>query len=206
MDLASRLAEHLQALGGTPLPDDDGQHDAVREMAGFAAGLAHLTREVLVDVPSGLAVSLLLSRPTGDVTVSSSAIGAASFATTTVRASIAVPLAVPGGAAVLLLQASAEGAFVLLADDLAGQRGAGCAPILVDRHLVLQADPEGARLAAGLADVRAVEQAIGALIGQGRPPAAARQELNGRAAAAELTVPAMARELLAALADRARPD
>lgn len=207
MDLATVLAGHLQTLDGTYRFDGGGgDADADRNAAGFAAGLSILTRDLIVEVPSCMAVSIVLSRPGGDITFSAPAAGIGSIGAPAVRASLAVPLAVTGAAAFLLMQASVAGAFVLLAGDLADQLDTGSAALLVDRHLVLQPDPEARRLAVDLADLRAVEQAIGALIGQGRLPTVARQELHDRALEADLTAPALARQLLAALADRARPD
>lgn len=205
MDLATVLAAHLQTFDARP-EHVWGQPDVEHDMTDFAAGLSRVLRAVLIGVPSCLAVSILDSRPAGNLTITAPAGGSASTVEPAVRASLAVRLAVPARPAMLLLQAAAPGAFVGLAGELAGQLDNGRAALLMDRHLVLRPDPEGQRLAVDLADLRAVEQAVGALIGQGRLPVAARQELLDRAAKAELTVPALARQLLAALADRARRD
>ncbi len=205
MDLATVLAGHLQTFDARP-GHLRGQPDAGHDMTDFAAGLSRLLRAVLVGVPSCLAVSILDSRPAGNLTITAPAAGSASTAEPAVLASLAVRLAVPAGPAMLLLQAAAPGAFVGLAGELAGRLDNGRVALLMDRHLVLRPDPAGQRLAVDLADLRAVEQAVGVLIGQGRLPVAARQELLDRAVEAGVTVPALARQLLAALADRARPD
>jgi len=205
VDLATVLAAHLQTFDARP-EHVRGQPDVEHDMTDLAAGLSRVLRAVLMGVPSCLAVSILDSRPAGNLTITAPAAGSASTVEPAVRASLAVRLAVPARPAMLLLQAAAPGAFVGLAGELAGQLDNGRAALLMDRHLVLRPDPEGQRLAVDLADLRAVEQAVGALIGQGRLPVAARQELLDRAVEAELTVPALARQLLAALADRARPD
>lgn len=205
MDLATVLAGHLQTFDARP-EHVRGLPDVEHDMTDFAAGLSRVLRAVLIGVPSCLAVSILYSRPAGNLTITAPAAGSASTVERAVRASLAVRLTVPTRPVMLLLQAAAPGAFVGLAGELAGRLDNGRAALLMDRHLVLRPDPEGQRLAVDLADVRAVEQAVGALIGQGRLPVAARQELLDRAVEAELTVPALARQFLTALADRARRD
>ena len=205
MDLATVLAGHLQTFDARP-EHVRGQPESVHDMTDFAAGLSRLLPALLIGVPSCLAVSILDSRPAGNLTITAPAAGSASTVERAVRASLAVRLTVPTRPVMLLLQAAAPGAFVGLAGELAARLDNGRAALLMDRHLVLRPDPEGQRLAVDLADLRAVEQAVGALIGQGRLPLAARQELLDRAVEAEVTVPALARRLLAALADRVRPD
>ncbi len=206
MDLATVLAAHLQTFDARP-EHVRGQPEAAHDMTDFAAGLSSLLGALRIGVPSCLAVSILDSRPAGNLTITAPAAGSSSTVEPAVRASLAVRLAVPARPGMLLLlQAAAPGAFVGLAGELAGQLDNGRAALLMDRHLVLRPDPEGQRLAVDLADLRAVEQAVGALIGQGRLPVVARQELLDRAVEAELTVPALARQFLAALAYRARPD
>lgn len=116
-----------------------------------------------------------------------------------VPASLAVRLNTAAGNAVLLLQAADPGAFVLLANDLAAQRDPDALPLQVDQHLIPITALGSGRLAAELADLRAIEQAVGAMIDQGWLPEQARQELHDRAYYARTAAPAVARQLLAAL-------
>lgn len=188
MDLAAQLTAHLRALTGQA----DAADDHMREVA---ARLAALAQALAAEVPSCLSVSIVLSRPAGDVTVAGRSLTDAGAAV--VQASLAIPLDTTAGDAVLLLQAGHPGAFVLLADDLTAQRHPHRLPLRVDQHLGLLLDPD--RLASELADLRVLEQAVGALIGQGWLPAQARQELDDRARDAQLSAPGLARQLLAAL-------
>jgi hypothetical protein len=195
VDLLAHLTLHLQALD----PRADADADGVRLVRDIADGLGALVRGLATGVPSCLSASIVLHRPGGDITVTVPAPTAEDDAAPVVRASLAVPLQTAAGRAVLVLQAAHAGAFVLLADDLQAQRHPRGLPALLDQHLVLPVDPSGAGLVGRLADLRVIEQAIGALIDQGWLPEQARQELEDRARAAQLSVPDLARQLLAAL-------
>jgi hypothetical protein len=189
--LATQLTEHLLNLGG----HRDG--DAALRMRDVAAGMVTLVEDLLAEVPSCLSVSLVLHQPAGDVTVSVAVAASGTSSPAVVRASLAVSLAAPAEAT-LLLQAARAGAFLLLADDLVAHQDSADPVMLIDEHLVLLTDPDGHRLAADLADLRVVERAVGALIEQGWSPAEARHELHERAAREQVTPPAVARSLLAA--------
>lgn len=203
MDLAAQLTEHLQALSRTGSRELFGA-DVVGGLTDLAAGLAYLAGDLQAQVPSCVAISILLTAPAGELTVS---LPATLICTEpdVVLASLALPLAVPGRAALLLLQATRAGAFVLLADDWAGLRDPADPPALLDQHLALVADPTASRLGADLTDLRVVEQAVGALIEQGWPAPQAHHELTHRAAHAQLPTPALARQLLAALLVPSQP-
>jgi len=192
VDLATQLTEHLHSLGGQR--DDD----AALRMRDVAAGIGTLVGDLQAEVPSCLSVSIVLHQASGDVTVSLCVAAVGTSSPAVVRASLAVALAAPAEAT-LLLQAARAGAFPLLADDLVAQQDSADPVMLIDEHLVLLTDPDGHRLAADLADLRVVERAVGVLIGQGWLPAEARHELHERAAREQVTPPAVARSLLAAL-------
>jgi hypothetical protein len=180
--VAATLVEHLRLLG-----DEPGRGDRL------AAGLSRLGRDVAAAVPSCLTVSIVLAHPDAEISISATAGTAKPGA---VLASLAVPLpgAVPAG--VMVLRASAVGAFLLLADDLGLLLGAGHPPIGVDEHLTW---PPAASFPTSLADLHAVDQAVGVLIDRGLPPETARRELQQRADAADTTVAAVSRALLADL-------
>jgi hypothetical protein len=116
-----------------------------------------------------------------------------------VLASLAVPLPGVGPAGVLVLRAAAAGAFLLLADDLDLLLEPGHPPIDIDEHLTWPPAPTSASFSAALADLHVVDQAVGVLIDRGLPPEAARRELRRQADAADTTVAAVSRTLLAAL-------
>jgi hypothetical protein len=189
VDITESLAEHLRILGGDP---DPGHR--------LAAGLSQLGRDLAVAVPSCLAVSIVLVRLGGEITVSALARTADPAA---VLASLAVPLSAgePGG--LLVMRAGEAGAFLLLADDLDGLLGPDHPPIDVDQHLTLPPVGTGESLAAALADLRAVNQGIGVLLDRGLPPEAARRELQRRAQDTNTSVGVASRVLLASLLPRA---
>ncbi|MCW2676077.1 MAG: hypothetical protein JWR70_1117 [Modestobacter sp.] len=135
MDVPPTLAEQLQALSHSPDPCADAAADGggrqLRGPAGdgertarptdgeLTAGLGRLSREVVAVVPSCVAVSIALSRPGIDVITVPTSGGDRMPRTTEVLASLALSLPAAGVGCVLVLQASAPGVFVLLAEDLA---------------------------------------------------------------------------------------
>lgn len=155
---------------------------------GFAAALSRLGRDVVLAVPSCLTVTIRLARLGTEVGVSATTGRAA------VLASLAVPLSARSGGGLLILRAAEAGAFLLLADDLAGLLGPGHRPIETDLHLTWPSAEPGE-----LADLGAVDQAVGVLVDRGLPPDAAHQELRRRAGAAATSVAAVSRDLLASL-------
>lgn len=136
MDVPPTLAEQLQALSHSPDPCADAAADGggrqLRGPAGdgertarptdveLTAGLGRLSREVVAVVPSCVAVSIALSRLGIDVVITVPTSGGDRMPRTTeVLASLALSLPAAGVGCVLVLQASAPGVFVLLAEDLA---------------------------------------------------------------------------------------
>lgn len=181
MWITATVAEQLRFLHEEPDHGSD-----------LAAGLSRLGRDVALAVPSCLAVTITpaglggQAGLGGEVSVSMTAGSAA------VLASLAVPLA---GGGLLVLRAGEPGAFLLLADHLAGLVGLDHRPVLLDEHLVWPA----ATSAASLADVSVVDQAVGVLVDRGLPPGSARRELRRRAGEADTTIAAVSRALLASL-------
>ncbi len=194
MQLAVRLAAHLHALAGS----DEGV--ATSRPREITAAMTALVGEVLTKVPTCVSLSLTVGQPAGDLTVTLST-APAGAPEPVVRASLVLEL---GGrtAGTLLLQAVERGAFSVLADEVAAAGGLAAPQLFLDQHLELRADPDGRKLADDLADLRIVEQAVGALLDQGWLPAQAYQELTDRAAGAELTTAVLARAMLAALPER----
>lgn len=192
MEITATLTEQLQLL----LSGDPGRGERL------AAGLNRLRADLTQTVPSLLAVSIRLVRAGGGITLSTLARAADS---TPVRASLAVPLSATEPGDVLVLRAAEEGVFLLLADDLAGLLSPGHPPIEVDRHLNWPPVVTGESLAASLADLNAVNQGIGVLLGRGLPPEAALRELQHRADEADVTIGVAGRLLLAALPPRDEP-
>jgi hypothetical protein len=154
--IPATVAEQLRLLDEHP----------ARGGGGLVRALSRLGRDVALAVPSSLAVTIVLDRTDGEVSVSALADPAP------VLASLAVPLS----AGLLILRAGAAGAYLLLADDLRG----GLGPAETDAHLGWPAF-SGESLAAALAELGSRNRAIGVLIGQGLTPEDARQELDRRA-------------------------
>lgn len=115
----------------------------------------------------------------------------------TALASLTVSLLGASGGDELTLRAGEAGAFLLLADDLAGGLGPDVVKIALDRHL--DAPPRAPALAAANADLSDVEQAVGALLDRGLLPEPARAELARRAQHGGISIAAAARTLLASL-------
>jgi hypothetical protein len=120
-----------------------------------------------------------------------------------VHSSLALSLPAAGLGCVLVLQASAPGAFVLLAEDLAALLGNGQQSPELDAHLAPLTAWTGSALAESLAELSLLDRARGVLIGQGWPPDAAEAELHRRAGIAGVTVAAVAERLLASLSPAA---
>jgi hypothetical protein len=163
---------------------------------GFVEGLSRLSRDVAIAVPSCLAVTLTVAGLGGETSISTTAEPAP------VRASLAVPLFALASSGLLILRAGAPGAFVLLADDLDGLLGAGRPPVSLDEHLAWPEAPDEESLVT--TELSSTGQAVGVLVDRGLPPEDARRELQRRAGAADRTVAAVSRELLASL--RLDPD
>jgi hypothetical protein len=186
VEIPSAIALQLHLLSGSGDRGDD-----------FVAGLNRLGTDLTCMVPSLLGVSLTLVRLGYAVAVTALAPNAES---TEAAASLAVPLSSGEPGDELVLQAAEPGAFLLLADDLAGLVGPGSPPLEIDRHLTLSSTAAAASFALVLAELRIVNQAIGVLLDRGlASPKAALADLGSRAAAAETTIGSVSRRLLADL-------
>ncbi len=179
MRITATVAEQLRLLQGDLPRGGD-----------FAAGLNQLSRDVAVAVPSCVAVTITLAQLGGEISVSTTAEPAA------VLASLAVPLSAVSSGGLLILRAGEAGAFVLLADDLAGALGPGDSPIDVDQHLAWPTATGSESFTTSLADLSLVNHAVGVLVDRGLPPRAAHRELGRRAGATGTTVVAVSRDLL----------
>ncbi len=179
MRITAEVAEQLRLLHADP---DHGGY--------FLDGLSRLSRDVALAVPSSLAVTIRAARLEGEVSVSALAEPATVLASLAVR----LPAGAPGD--LVILRAGAAGAYLLLADGLNGLLGPEHPPAEVDKHLSWPTHSSESP-AAGLADLGSIDQAIGVLVGRGLPPEEARRELQRRADAADRTVAAVSRELLA---------
>lgn len=103
MRITAAVAEQLLLLHGDP----DRGHN-------FVAALSWLGRDVVLAVPSCLAVTITHARLGGEISASTVA------APAPVLASLAVPLSTVSSGGLLILRAGEAGAFLLLADDLDG--------------------------------------------------------------------------------------
>jgi hypothetical protein len=164
----------------------------------LTARWGRLSREVVAVIPSCVAVSITLSRLGIDVVITVPTSGADPMPRTAqVLASLALPLPAAGVGCVLVLQASAPEAFVLLAEDLATLLAGGPQPPELDAHLAPLAASTGSALAESLAELSLLDRALGVLVDQGWTPEAGERELHRRASAAGVTVTAVAEQLLA---------
>lgn len=158
----------------------------------IAEALTRLGRDVALAVPSTVAVTIVVARAEGEINVNTLAQPA------TVLASFAVPLYAGAATAVLILRASTAGAYLLLADDLAGPLGPDHRSAEVDAHLSWP-DLVSESLADSLAELASIDRAIGLLFDQGSLPEEALDELARRARVTGATVATVSRELLVSL-------
>ena len=186
MDLPASLAGHLQILCGDAGSAED-----------LLFTLQQLADDVAFAVPSCRAASLTVLQFGGPLTLSVWPTSAPPHADPGVLASVAVSLAAPPGPS-LLLQAGQAGAFSQLVDDLLMLAGIDLAAIVLDADLTLPPATTGTSIAAQLADLAAVNQAIGVLVDRVWEPATASQELEHQARHADTTVAAASRRLLEA--------
>jgi hypothetical protein len=214
VDVPPTLAEQLQSLSHSPQqcadasacargrrhhgPTGDGEGAACPADGALTAQLDRLGREVVAVVPSCVGVSIAVSRLGIDVVITLPIAGAHLMPRVTeVLSSLALSLPAAGVGCVLVLQASAPGAFVLFAEDLAPLLGSGHQPPELDAHLAPRAASSDSALAESLADLSLLDRALGVLIDQGWSPEAGERELHRRASAAGLTVTGVAERLLA---------
>jgi hypothetical protein len=195
MEFTDLLARQLQHLRGEP-----GGSPVSRPSTAELTALVH---ELQLAVPSLVSV-LLIS--TGELPVPVPLVLLTpSTRPVTVGASLAVDLAAaPDSSVLLVLQATAPGAFLMLSDHLETQlrieplQGT-TAPsgVRLDEHLSLPLQAADEVFAAALADLALVNQATGLLIGRGRTPDAAVAHLRRRALSTGTSLPAVSRALLA---------
>jgi hypothetical protein len=210
VDVPPPLAEQLQVLRSSPDaaalargrqhrgPARDAEGTAGLADGGVTARLGRLGREVVAVVPSCVAVSIALSRLGIDVVITVPLSGDNRMRRATeVLSSLALSLPAAGSGCVLVLQASAPEAFVLLGEDLAVLLGSGHQPPEFDAHLAQVAASTGSDLAEALAELSLLDRALGVLIDDGWPPEAGEGELHRRASAAGLTVTKVAERMLA---------
>jgi hypothetical protein len=95
----------------------------------------------------------------------------------------------------LILYAATPGAFIDLAADLAWITGQEPADFRLDEHR----NPDGVADSTTLAALSHINQALGALIGQGSTPEQAERDLHARAAHTSSDLAAAAMSILAAL-------
>jgi hypothetical protein len=190
------LSRQLQHLRGAP-------SDSPVTSPGLA-DLTALVRELQLAVPSLVSVSLIrtgvLRVPVPLVLLTPRT------RPVTVLASLAVGLAgAPDSSVLLVLQATAPGAFLLLVDHLQTQLRTEPEPphgttspsgLRLDEHLSPPMQAADEALAAALADLALVDQATGLLIGRGRTPDAALAHLRRRALSTGTSLPAVSRALL----------
>jgi hypothetical protein len=201
VDVVPTLAEQLRVLGSSPGAWAEADADADPD-GELTARWGRLSREVVAVVPSCVAVSIALSRLGVDVLITAPITGPVAAPEPTPRvvlisSSLALSLPAAGSGSVLVLQASAPGAFLLLAEHLTALLGSGHPSPELDAHLAPLGASTGPVLAEALAELSLLDRALGVLIGHGWPPEEGEQELHRRAAAAGLTVAAVAERLLA---------
>ncbi len=153
--------------------------------------LVHSLHEAfLAAVPSGLGLSVTIPVGPADVTVCTLDDGA-SGVTTSLRLPLGSWTDTESGSAVVFYAAIA-GALVDLAADLGWLLG-------LQHHVVLDGHVRPGhqhRLTSGLAELSAIQQALGVLIGRGRTPQAARCELEQAARRSNTTVHAVSDHLI----------
>jgi hypothetical protein len=186
MRITAAVAEQLLLLHGDPDLGGD-----------FATALDRLGRDVVRAVPSCFAVTITHAGLGGEISVSITGGPAA------VLASLAVPLSAGHAGDLVVLRAGEAGAFLLLSDDLL--RPDHHLPVQLDEHLTWPAAANGESLGASLADLSAIDQAIGVLVGRGLPPEAAHRELWRRVGEANTTLAAVSRAVLASPRSDPRP-
>jgi hypothetical protein len=190
LDISTALLAYLRHLSPDPA-----------QAAQLATRLARLSQDIAVWVPSWQSISIVLAAQPHDIDISVLAPGIDARAA--VLASLAVQVSDRHEGALLIVRAGQPGAFLLLGDELTAGFNASH-PITLDNHL--SPPPTLQEQAAVLADLDAVNQAIGALLEQGFPPPDARRELQRRATAAASSVPAAAHRLLNSLPTPPDPD
>jgi hypothetical protein len=184
VEITAAVLAQLQVLCGEPLAADR-----------LAAALSQLGRDVVDAVPSCLFVSILPVR-LGEEIIIGTQDGADAAS---VRASLAVPLSASQPSDVLIVRAADPGAFLMLSDGLAGLLGPDHPPLDVDRHRGPPSAGTDESLASAVADLQAVNRAMGVLIARGLPPEAAGDELHRLGEKAEVNIGAAARGLLGSL-------
>ena len=177
MELTASLARQLLELDGSKQ---------------FGLALGELTAGLARAVPSLVTVSLVLVHQGVQVPFT---VSAEPDARAVVVASLAVELAGKAGH-LLILQATEQGAFLLLQDEIAALLSAQAPAPQVDQHLTTTAPP-GPALTSARAELTAIDHAVGVLLDRGMLQTAALEELRRRAARAGTTIGGAGRALLA---------
>lgn len=185
------------------LPDSVRQLLAPDPDLGVLDALDLLASELVGDiarmVPSCAVLSLRLPGLEGEIAV---VVGAGGVPAP-IAASVAVPLAGGYGGAVLILRATAAGAFLLLAADLDRGQRPGRAAAVLDQHLDFDAAANAQRVTAALDDQHWVSIGIGILIDRHRLTVeAADGELQRNAGEAVVSQATAARRLAASCSGR----
>lgn len=163
-----------------------------------ALSLSQLAADATVAVPTflGLSVAVAGSDPPFTLTVFVEGVGAGD-----VRTSLRLALSGVGDvglrpAVVLVLYAGSPGTFVDLAADLAWLTARPLSDFVLDQHLPAPAERSAAT---SLFEASVINQAIGALIGQGYTPEQAERHLTAEGADAGISRHAVALRILAGL-------
>lgn len=184
MEIAAALAADLDELSG-----------ALQEPGvDVTVALRQLGADVKAAVRSFVGLSLTLRIDGEAVTLAGRDAGHAQ-----VLSSLAMPLSSLTRArsiGELVLYGSRRGAFVDLAADLGWATGADSTAFVLDGHREVDLS---AFVPSGLAELSAINQAIGALLDQGFTPEHGRTELDRRARRAGLDTAVFARGMLTAL-------
>jgi hypothetical protein len=188
MDIPAALLTELTALSAEP-------SDPAVELPGLMQALQDA---LFAAVPSGLGLSITI--PVGLPAVTVTTLEGTATVESSLQVSLPSPLAESGSAVVFY--AGTPGALVDLAADLQWALHLPAEAMLLDQDLT---PPTGADPIAGLPEMSVIHRAVGALLAQGRTPAAAAQDLRTSADRSGTSVLTVADNLIRALDDRSTP-
>lgn len=174
MELSAALARDLALLSDAI---DDGAADGARVDLG--ASLTRTVQAARAAVESYVGLTVTTGPDASDLRFTVLHDGASSA---DVRASLRVPFrtgSADASSPAVVFYASAPGAFVDLAADIAWLTGRETVELALDDHLHRLDDADGAGTVAARS---AIDQAIGVLLARGRTPEQARADLERRAA------------------------
>jgi hypothetical protein len=146
----------------------------------IAHSLHQLALEAAGAIPTYLGLSVVVSQSNPPLNVTTLAAGAVDGdIRTSLRVLLPTTVAGDGPAVAVILYASAPGAFVDLAADLAWLTGRPSSHFMLDQHLTITAGPDPAAELRAASDIN---QALGVLIGRGYTPRQADWQLDTQAA------------------------